>query len=206
MDSGVISALAEFTREFFVSLGIPGLILVALLDFFLPLVFPFPPIVVIIPLIIATPEFTVAYVLAATAGSVFAGVVGYGIGFKGGRPVLESRFESPQIDRVEAYFERNGFVTVAFGSFAPIPEAHELLSFAAGVFGMKFRQYFIASALGRGAKYTIVGAIVLTLGDAARSLSEPELYTAIAVVILVALIAYFGWTRWIPTEWRWTTG
>lgn len=198
----VLHDSVELTREFFVSLGVPGLFVVGILDFYLPLVFPFPPIVVIIPLVLATPELAPAYVLAATAGSVVAGIGGYGIGLKGGRPVLESRFSEARIRRAEAYFDRNGFVTVFFGSFAPIPEAHELLSFASGVFDMSFRRYLLASVLGRGLKYVIVALIVVWLGEAARMLSEAELYSAIAVVTVVVLVAYVSRVHWLPEEWR----
>lgn len=202
MEATTLHGPVELTREFFVSMGVPGLFVAGILDFFLPLVFPFPPIVVIVPLVAATPELAPAYVVAATAGSVTAGVVGYGIGLKGGRPALESRFEESRIRRAESYFERNGFVTVAVGSFAPIPEAHELLSFASGVFGMPFREYLVASLLGRGGKYIVVAMLVIALGDAARSLTEAQVYTAIAAVTAVVLIAYFTRNRWIPDEWR----
>lgn len=191
----------DVSREFFLSLGAPGLLAVAFLEFFL---FPIPPVLLLIPLTVATPELALVYAGVATLGSVSAGVVGYGIGLKGGRPILTSRFSSERVGRAEAYFERNGFATIAIGSFAPIPEAYELLSFGAGVLGVRFRTYLLAAVLGRGGKYLVVATLVVAIGEAARSLSEAELYGVIGVVSLVAVLAYLLRDRWVPAQWRGT--
>jgi membrane protein YqaA with SNARE-associated domain len=73
----------ELSREFFVSLGTPGLFAVAFLEFFL---LPVPPDLVLIPLAAATPELALFYAAVATAGSVSTGLVGYAVGRNGGRP------------------------------------------------------------------------------------------------------------------------
>ena len=196
-----LTKVLQLSEELFVSMGVSGLVVTGLLNFFVPLVFPFPPLLVMIPLVAASPELAFVFVLAATGGEVFAGSIGYFLGRKGGRPALQSRFADARIDRVEAYFERNGFATVTFGSFAPIPEAYELLSIGSGVFGMSFRRFLLASVVGRGAKYLVVAVLVIAAGDAASSLSEGQLYGAIGAVTLVALVAYFTRTYWIP-DWH----
>ncbi|MFC7138531.1 hypothetical protein ACFQMA_01620 [Halosimplex aquaticum] len=93
-----------------------------------------------------------------------------------------------RIDRAEAYVDEHGFATLLFGAFAPIPRGYELLSIAGSAFGLDRRTYLVASVAGRGGKYFL--AAVLALGEAARSLSEPELYGLIGVVSLVAVAAY----------------
>lgn len=189
----------ELSREFFVALGAPGLFLVAFLEFFL---LPVPPDLVLIPLAAANPEFAVLYAAVATAGSVSAGVVGYAVGRRGGRPALESRFSGDRIGTAEAYVERRGLETLAVGAFAPIPEGYELLSISAGVFGMRPRTYLVASLLGRGGKYLLEALLVLALGEAARSLSEPQLYGVLAGATAVVLLAYLLRHRWLPAGWR----
>ena len=189
----------EFTREFFVALGAPGLFVVAFLEFFL---LPVPPDFVLIPLAVATPEFALGYAAVATAGSVSAGLVGYAIGQKGGRPALESRFSGGRVDRAEGYVENHGFETLVFGAFAPIPEGYELLSIGAGVFGMGPRTYLLASLAGRGGRYVLEALLVLAVGKAARSLTEPELYAVIGVVSVVVVAAYLLRRRWLPDRFR----
>jgi len=189
----------DLSREFFVALGAPGLFVVAFLEFFL---LPVPPDFVLIPLAAARPELALVYAAIATAGSVSAGVVGYTVGRTGGRPALESRFSDARTERAEAYVERHGLATLAIGAFAPIPEGYELLSVAAGVFGMELRTYLFASVLGRGGKYALEAALVLAVGAAARSLAEPQLYGLIAAVTVAVVAAYLLRDRWLPDEWR----
>ena len=189
----------ELSRELFISLGIHGLFAVAFLEFFL---LPIPPDLVLVPLVLAKPALAPVYAATATAGSVLAGLVGYSIGRKGGRPVLESRFSGVQVERAEAYFERSGFATIAIGAFAPIPEGYELLSVASGVLGLDLRTYLLASLLGRGGRYFLEAALVLTLGDAVRSLGEVDLYVILGVVAIIVVAAYLLRRRWMPSRWR----
>ena len=184
----------ELSRELFISLGIPGLFSVAFLEFFL---LPIPPDLVLIPLALAQPELALMYAATATAGSVLAGLLGYFVGRKGGRPVLNSRFSGERVERAEAYFERSGFATIAIGAFAPIPEGFELLSVASGVLGLDPRTYLLASLLGRGGKYLLEAALVLALGDAVRSLGEVDLYVILGVIAIIVVATYLLRRRWL---------
>lgn len=198
---GILDSV-EFTRDLFVSLGVPGLFAVAFLEFFL---LPIPPDLVLIPLVVANPEFALLYALVATAGSVTAGLLGFAVGRKGGRPALESRFAGERVERAETYFERYGLVTIAVGAFAPIPEGYELLSIASGVLDLDFRSYLVASLAGRGGKYFLEAVLVLVLGKAASSLSEVEIYTILAAATLIVVIAYLLRRRWLPDQLWFTT-
>ena len=185
----------ELSREFFLSLGAAGLFAVAFLEFFL---LPVPPDLVLIPLAVARPEFAFLYALIATVGSVTAGLLGYTIGRKGGRPAVESRFTGERVERAESYFDQYGLVTLGIGAFAPIPEGYELLSVASGALGLDLRSYLLASLAGRGGRYALEAALVLVLGEAARSLTEPQLYAIIGVASLVVLATYLLRHRWLP--------
>lgn len=185
----------EVSTSFFVSLGAPGLLAVAFLEFFL---LPVPPDLVLVPLSVANPEFALLYAAIATAGSVAAGLVGYTMGRKGGRPALDSRFTGKRIQQVENYFNRSGFVTIAIGAFAPIPEGYEILSIASGVFDLDIRSYLLASLLGRGGRYFLEALLAVMLGEAARSLTEVEIYSIVGVATVVVLVAYVLRNRWLP--------
>lgn len=198
LPSGLAGSL-DLSREFFVSLGGPGLFAVAFLEFFL---LPVPPDLVLVPLAVATPELALFYAAVTTAGSVSAGLVGYSVGRAGGRPAAESRFAGEQVERAETYFEAYGPVTLAVGAFAPIPEGYELLSVGAGALGLDLRSYLVASLLGRGGKYFLEAALVLALGEAARRLSEVQLYALLGVVTVVVVAAYLLRRRWLPERWR----
>ena len=156
----------------------------------------------LIPLVVARPELAFLYAAITTVGSVSAGLVGYTIGRKEDRLALESRFSDDRIDRAERYVDRHGLETLTFVAFAPIPEGYELLSIAAGVFGLDLRSYLLASLVGRGGKYFLEALLVLAIGEAARTLTETELYGVIGVVSLIAVTAYLLRRRWLPEQWR----
>lgn len=184
----------EVSTSFFVSFGAPGLLIVAFLEFFL---LPVPPDLVLVPLSVSNPEFALLYAVITTAGSVSAGLIGYTIGKKGGRRALSSRFAGKRVHQAERYFERSGFVTIAVGAFAPIPEGYELLSIGAGVFDLDLRSYLLASILGRGGRYILEALLAVVLGEAARSFTEAEIYSIIGIVTVVVLVTYFTRNRWL---------
>lgn len=182
----------EYSKSFFITLGAPGLFAVAFLEFFL---FPIPPDLVLIPLSVINPEFALLYALVATAGSVAAGCVGYGIGRKGGQQVLESRFSGKRVEKTEAYFDEYGLKIVFAFAFAPIPEGYELISIGSGAFGLDGRSYLLASIAGRGGRYFLEAIFAVVIGSAARSLTEIEVYSLIGVASLVVLLAYLFRSR-----------
>lgn len=188
----------ELSREFFISLGAPGLFAVAFLEFFL---LPVPPDLVLIPLTAVHPAAGPLYAALATAGSVSAGCIGYGIGRLGGRRVLEARFATGRIERVVEYVERYGFGVVFVGAFAPIPEGYELLSIVSGVFALSPHTYLLASLLGRGGRYLLEATLVIVAGGAARSLTEVELYAVIGACSVVVIGGYLLGRRWLPESW-----
>ena len=187
----------RLSREFFVSLGPLGVFAVAFLEFFL---LPVPPDLVLIPLTVVNPELGPVYAALATAGSVSAGLVGYTVGRTGGRRVLESRFASGRVSQAETYVREYGLAVLFVGAFAPIPEGYELLSVAAGVFGLRPRTYLLASIAGRGGRYVLEVGLAIVAGGAARSLTEIELYAIIGVVSVVIVGAYLLRDRWLPEE------
>ena len=181
------------SREFFVSLGAPGLFAVAFLEFFL---LPVPPDLVLIPLTVVRPELGLLYAAVATAGSVSAGFVGYLIGQKGGRPALKSRFSDSRINQIEVYVDQYGLMALIIGAFAPIPEGYELFSISAGVFDLGYRSYLLASVIGRGSRYLLEAMLVIAIGGAARSLTEVEIYLIIGVATSIAIVGYLLQRQW----------
>lgn len=179
--------LFSLSREFFISLGIPGLFAVAFLEFFL---LPVPPDLVLIPLTVVRPELGLLYATVATLGSVSAGMIGFIIGQKGGRPALKSRISKERIDPIERYIDHHGLRTLIVVAFAPIPEGFELLSIGAGVFGLSYRTYLIASVIGRGARYLLEAMSVIVIGETAQSFTEVEVYLMLGVASLVVIIGY----------------
>ena len=188
----------ELSRGLFISLGVPGMFAVAILEFFL---LPIPPDLVLIPLALAQPELAPVYAITATAGSVLAGFLGYLAGRKGGRPVLESRFSSQRANAQRPTSSVPGSPRSQSARSHLSPRGTSC-SQSRRVFSDSPRTYLLASLVGRGGRYFLEAALVLVLGDAVRSLGEVDLYVILGVAAIIVVAAYLLRRWWMPERWR----
>jgi membrane protein DedA with SNARE-associated domain len=88
-----------------------------------------------------------AYVVLATAGTLgylFGAVIGWAIGWYGGRPLLERRgrwlhLGPERMDRAERWFDRHGDQAVFLGRLTPV--VRSFISIPAGVLESPLRRY-----------------------------------------------------------------
>ena len=83
----------------------------------------------------------IAVILVAVAAEVLGSLVGYLIGFYGGRPLVDRLgkyvlLTHKDLDRAEVWFQRRGEPFVLFGRFIPL--LRSFVSFAAGLGEMAF--------------------------------------------------------------------
>jgi len=102
--------------------------------------------------------------LAGTLGYFVGAIIGWWIGLRGGRPLLESRgrwlhVTPERLDRAEAWFQRWGNFGVLVGRVTPV--VRSFVSIPAGIFEMRLAPY---------ALYTVVGSAVWSFAIARRGL------------------------------------
>ncbi len=148
--------------------------------------FPVPPDVLLIALCLAEPSLSLWFALICTVGSVVGGMIGFGIGKWGGRPLLKRWFSEERIAPVEAYYERWNAWATAIGGLTPIP--YKIFTIAGGVFAVNFRVFVIASILARGLRFFVISILILNYGESIRTFIEKHLnWLSIAFVILLLL-------------------
>src|SRR6266511_6241416 len=139
-------------RTLALTLGAPGLALVAFLDSsFLPL--PGITDVLLIVLVTRTPELMILYVVATTLGSLAGGLVMHFLGKKGGDALVRRRFATANIERAMASLQRHGVMAVLIPSLLPPPAPFKIFVLLAGVANIRVRQFTVAVAIGRGLRY-----------------------------------------------------
>lgn len=89
--------------------------------------------------------------VAGTIGAVIGALVAYGIGYWGGRPIIErwGRFVGitpTDLDRTDEFFARHGGKAAFFGRMVPV--IRSLVSFAAGVAHMPLGPFILFTAAG----------------------------------------------------------
>ncbi len=132
--------------------------------------FPVPPDVLMIPLALAKTSQALFFAAVATAGSTLGGILGYFIGAKGGRPLLQRFFKPDKVALVQNQYRRHDVWAVGLAGFTPIP--YKLFSISAGVFGLDLKRFALASTLGRGGRFFLVGLTIILFGEPVKAFLE----------------------------------
>jgi membrane protein DedA with SNARE-associated domain len=132
--------------------------------------------------------------LVAFAASVAGACVGYVIGDKGGRPLLERYgkfvFVTPErLDRLERFFQRRGALIVVVGRF--IEGARQVLGIVAGVSEMTFKRFLVFTTIGAALWTAFWAGLGYLAGDHVEAISQYATYVAVAAAVLFA-----GWIVW----------
>jgi undecaprenyl-diphosphatase len=157
---GIAESLLEWSREIFLPLGETGLFIIAFIE---SSVFPIPPDIILIPLVIFKPSLGLYYSAVSTAGSVLGGIAGYYIGLKGGRPLARRLFSEGKLKKVEGYFQKYGVWAVLIAAFTPIP--YKVFTITSGIVRLDLKRFTIASVIGRGARFFAEGAVIMIWGE-----------------------------------------
>ena len=162
----------------------------ALVSFAESSVFPVPPDVLLLPMVLARPKRAWVVALVCTLASVAGGVAGYAIGallFEAvGRPILDFYGYAAQFERFSAQYNTYGAWIVFGAGFTPIP--YKVFTIASGVTGLDLMVFVLASALSRGARFFLEAALLYFFGEPIRSFVEARLalFTALFFVSLFA--------------------
>jgi membrane protein DedA with SNARE-associated domain len=136
----------------------------------------------------------VVMALAGTVGYLAGSIVGWGIGFYGGRPLLESRGRwlhvTPQrLDRAERWFGRWGNVGVLVGRITPI--VRSFVSIPAGVLEMPLAPYTVLTGIGSAIWAFAIAGIGYGLGSSYRRFDHGFKYVEYLVIAGVVVIAAY---------------
>ena len=192
-----MSRLAAWIEGFALSVGGPGLFLIAFLDSsFVSL----PQIndLLVIMMVIQRKELMLYYAGMATLGSVVGCLVMYYIGRKGGEAVLRRRFKAGNVDRALGAFRRYGLLAVLVPAILPPPAPFKIFVLLAGVARVRPLSFVSAVATGRGFRYVGEGLLAVWYGDQAMAYLDThgrDLSIGVAVAVALGGLAYAVWHR-----------
>ena len=155
--------------------------------------FPIPVDVMLAPMCLADRRRAWRFASVATVFSVLGGLAGYAIGiavFDAIEPWLAESHYWGAYETSRAWFDRYGIVAIFIAGFSPIP--YKVFTIAAGAAALSLPGFFIASLIGRGARFFLVAGLVVWGGDKLEATLNKyvERIGWGAVVIAVAII---GW-------------
>ncbi len=155
--------------------------------------FPIPVDVMLAPMCLANPRYCWRFAVNATVFSVLGGMAGYGIGFLAFEAIepwlLESRYWGAY-ETARLWFDDYGVWAIFVAGFSPIP--YKVFTIAAGVAALTVPGFFVASLIGRGARFFLVAAFVKYAGVGFEPALEKNVERIGWAVVAVAVIA-IGW-------------
>lgn len=156
--------------------------------------FPIPPDVMLAPMSLAQPKKAFSLALLTTLTSVLGGILGYVIGMWGFELIegwlTQSHYHAKFLQAQE-WFGEWGFWAIFIAGFSPIP--YKVFTITAGVIGMMFLPFVLASFIGRGARFFLVAGLMAWGGEAmeAKLRHWVDGLGWATVIIVVAVIAYY---------------
>ena len=155
-------------------------------------VFPIPPDVLLIPMILAARDRAWRYAAICTIASVLGGMLGYAIGaglYEGvGRPILDFYGYSAKFSDFTARYNEYGGWIVFIAGVTPFP--YKVITIASGVTDLDLFTFTGASVLARGLRFFLVAALLYWMGPPIRDFIEKR-HGIVFTVFCVLLIGGF---------------
>ncbi len=158
--------------------------------------FPIPPDVMLAPMVLANPHKAWNLALLTTITSVLGGVLGYLIGmfsFELVEPILRDAGYYPKYLQAKQWFDEWGFWAVFLAGFSPIP--YKVFTITAGVISMALLPFVAASAIGRGARFFLVAALLSWGGKGMEETLRKyiDIIGWVTVALVVILVVVIKW-------------
>jgi membrane protein YqaA with SNARE-associated domain len=156
-------------------------------------VFPIPPDVIMIPMIIARPNRAFLIAGVALAASVTGGIAGYLIGWglfeSVGRPVLEFYHMSDKFEVFKTAYNDWGAWAILIAGVTPFP--YKVITILSGATGLNFAVFMVASVAARGLRFFIVAGLLWKFGPPIRDFIERRLGLMFILFVVLLLGGFY---------------
>ena len=161
-------------------------------------VFPIPPDVLIIPMVLARRARAWAIAGIATLGSVLGALLGYWIGAvlmdSLGQWVLTAYGKEAAFDQLAARFAEYGGWAVLVAALTPFP--FKVITIFSGAAGLSLPLFVATSILGRGLRFYVVAGLLWRFGAPIRDFIERRL-GLMFTLFMICLIGGFAAVRYL---------
>ncbi|MBY6081260.1 YqaA family protein [Ruegeria arenilitoris] len=152
-------------------------------------VFPIPPDVLMIPMILARPSRAWLIATVALVFSVLGGLLGYAIGAffydSIGQPILEAMGKGHAMQEFNQRFNDFGFWAVLTAGVTPFP--YKVITIMSGWTGMPLGTFIATSILARALRFYIVAGLLWGFGEPIRDFIEKRLGLMFTLFIILLI-------------------
>jgi membrane protein YqaA with SNARE-associated domain len=161
-------------------------------------VFPIPPDVMLMPMVLADRARAWTYATIATVGSVLGGVAGYLIGLLLfdllGKPLLNLYGYGEQFQHFASQYNEHGAAIVFFFGVTPFP--YKVITIASGATQLNILVFILASVASRGLRFFLVSGLLYKFGPPIRGFIERRL-GLLSILFFVLLFGGFIAVRYL---------
>ena len=156
-------------------------------------VFPIPPDVIMIPMILARPSRAWLIAGVALVASVLGGMLGYAIGAFAfetiGQPILASLGKADAMTEFSTRFNDLGFWAVLTAGVTPFP--YKVITIMSGWTGMPLATFIATSIFARGLRFFIVAGLLWKYGAPIRDFIEKRLGLMFTLFFVILVGGFF---------------
>ncbi|MCR6629790.1 MAG: DedA family protein [Magnetospirillum sp.] len=150
-------------------------------------VFPIPPDIMLIPMVLAAPTRWFRLALVCTLSSVAGGFLGYAIGYyfmdTVGQVILAAFHLTDKFAAFKPLVDQYGVWVIIVKGATPIP--YKLITIAAGAFHFDLPHFTFASVIARGMRFFLVAALLWQFGTPIRDFVEKRLKLVTTALVLL---------------------
>lgn len=172
--------------EFLSTFGIWGMFIHSFID---AIIFPIPAFFLQVSLSILNPSSAIWLATVGYIACLLGTPIGYMIGRLLGKSVLTKLVKKEWVEKATVMFKKNGEAAILIGSFTPIP--FKVFTILSGALHFSIWRLLAFAAIGRAAKFYIVGILFYYYGKAAEQLINSYLtYVFLGIAVVLAI----SWT------------
>ncbi|GAB4273722.1 MAG: YqaA family protein [Pararhodobacter sp.] len=157
-------------------------------------VFPIPPDVLMIPMIIAAPRRAFLIAAVGTVSSVLGGLLGYAIGALAfeqiGYPILSALGKGDAIVTFNERFNSLDFWPVLIAGLTPFP--YKVITIMSGWTGLPLGTFIVTSILARAGRFFLVALLLWKFGAPIRDFIEKRLGLMTMLFIVLLLGGFYA--------------
>lgn len=170
-----------------------ALVALAVISFLESSIFPIPPDLLMIPMILAVPRRAFVIATVCLVSSVLGGIAGYGIGAffyeSIGQPILASLGKAEAMEEFNHRFNEFGFWPVLIAGITPFP--YKVITIMSGWTGLPFVTFVVTSIIARGFRFFIVATLLWKFGAPIRDFIERRLGLMFTLFVILLAGGFF---------------
>ena len=161
-------------------------------------VFPIPPDVLLIAMVLAAPSSAWRVALVCSVGSLLGGYLGYGIGYflyeTVGISIVAFYSYDAEFENFHRLYAEWGFWIVSMAGFTPLP--YKVITIASGTVSLDPVMFGLASAVSRTARFFLVAALLRKFGAPIRVFIERYLGVLTTLFFILLFVGFLA-IRWM---------